>query len=142
MIRRASVEDALKIYNLELMCFNNHYSLATIQGDLKSDKVMMFVCEKDNEIIGYISVYYFMDEANLQKIAVLDSERRKGYATQLIEHAIEELKRFNIEKFYLEVNEHNLIAVKVYEKLGFEKVSTRKNYYGNESAIIFEKKLV
>lgn len=142
MIRRATVNDALRIYNLEIRCFNNHYSLSTIQSDLENDKVIVFVCEQGDDLIGYISIYRFMSEANLQKVAVLDSERRKGIATKLIEYSIEVLRSENIESFYLEVNEHNLIAIKVYEKLGFEKISTRNNYYGNESAIIFEKKLI
>ena len=141
MIRKAELKDALNIYNLELSCFKNNYSLSTIQSDLESNKIMIFVYEVNEKIVGYVSVYYFLEEANLQKIAVLESERRKGIATKLIEFAENELKSKNIESFYLEVNEHNLIAISVYEKLGFEKISTRKNYYGNESAVIFQKKL-
>ena len=141
MIRRAVLSDAIDIYNLELACFTNNYSLSTIQSDLESDKVMIFVYEDKGKIVGYISIYYFLDEANLQKIAVLDSYRRKGIATQLIENVEKELLANNVETFYLEVNEHNLIAISVYEKLGFEKLSTRKNYYGNDSAVIFQKKI-
>ena len=103
---------------------------------------MMFVYLKNNKVVGYISIYNFMGEANLQKIAVLENERRNGIATQLIDYAILELKKRNAEKLYLEVNERNLIAISVYEKLGFKKVSTRNNYYGNDSAIIFEMKLI
>ena len=91
--------------------------------------------------MGYISLFHFLDEANLQKIAVIESERRKGIATELIEFSIEYLKSQNIKSFYLEVNENNLIAIKVYEKLGFNNISTRSNYYGNESAIIYQKYL-
>ena len=141
MIRKATIQDALEIYNLDVMCFNNHYSLSTIQADLENDKVVFFVYEKNNQIVGYISVYYFMDEANLQKIAVIQKERRQGLATELIQYSIEYLKAQNIGNYYLEVNEHNLIAIKVYEKLGFNIISTRKKYYGEDSAIIFEKKL-
>ena len=141
MIRFASESDALSIYNLEILNFSSPYSLDTIISDLKNNKVMTFVYEKLGRIVGYISIYYFLDEANLQKIVVTESERRKGVATELINYAIQFLKKNGISKFYLEVNEHNLIAIKVYEKLGFKKVSTRKNYYGEDSAIIFEKLL-
>ncbi len=140
MIRRADKNDALQIYNLEMLSFSNPYSLTTIQYDLSSDKVAVFVYIKNDVIVGYISIYYFMGEANLQKVVVAESERRQGIATCLIEYAIDFLKNQNIEKFYLEVNEHNVIAISVYEKLGFERISTRKNYYGSESAIIYEKK--
>ena len=141
MIRLATDKDALNIYNLEIINFNNPYSIDTIKKDLDNDKIKIFVYEKSNQILGYISVYYFLDEANLQKIVVSESERRKGIASELINYSIEYLKQNNIEKYYLEVNENNLIAIKVYEKLGFKKVSTRKNYYGSDSEIIFEMKL-
>ena len=111
-------------------------SIALYNALLKMGKNVDLYCE-DN----LPETYYFLDEANLQKIAVLDSYRRKGIATQLIENVEKELLANNIEIFYLEVNEHNLIAISVYEKLGFDKLSTRKNYYGNDSAIIFQKKI-
>lgn len=142
MIRKAVVADAIDIYNLEISTFNNHYSLSTIQDDLQNDKVVVFLYEKNDKVVGYISIYYFLDEANLQKVAVLENERRNGVATELIEYSIEYLKEHKVKSFYLEVNEHNLIAIKVYEKLGFKRISTRKNYYGSDSAIIFEKTLI
>lgn len=140
MIRRADGNDALELYNLEMLSFANPYSLNTIQNDLMSDKVAVFVYVKNDSIVGYISIYYFMGEANLQKVVVAESYRRQGIATQLIQYAIDFLKNQNIDKFYLEVNEHNVVAIGVYEKLGFERISTRKNYYGSESAIIYEKR--
>lgn len=139
MIRKAVLSDALDIYNLESECFSNKYSLSTINQDLGNDKVTMFLKYKNNRLIGYISLYHFLDEANLQRIAVIQSERRQGVASELIEFATQYLKSLGIKSFYLEVNENNLIAIKVYEKLGFNNISTRKNYYGNENAIIFQK---
>ena len=141
MIRRATLSDAIDIYNVELACFTNNYSLSTIQSDLENDKVMIYVYEDNGDIVGYISIYYFLEEANLQKIAVIDGYRRKGIATQLIAEVERELLNKNIDTFYLEVNERNLIAINVYEKLGFEKLSTRKNYYGSDAAIIFQKNI-
>jgi len=139
MIRKATSSDAIDIYNLELTCFKNAYSLESINQDLNNDKVTIFLKFKNEKLIGYISLFHFLDEANLQKIAVIESERRKGVASELIEFSIEYLKNMKIESFYLEVNENNLIAIKVYEKLGFKNISTRINYYGNENAIIYQK---
>ena len=46
----------------------------------------------------------------------------------------------NKNKFMLEVNEKNVKALKLYEKIGFERISVRKNYYGkNENAMIMMK---
>ena len=141
MIRKAVISDALDIYNLETECFTNKYSLTTINQDLGNDKVTIFLKYKNGKLIGYISLYHFLDEANLQRVAIIESERRQGVASELIKYAIEFLKSIGIKSFYLEVNENNLIAIKVYEKLGFINISTRKNYYGSDSAMIFQKLL-
>jgi len=141
MIKRATTKDVLDIYNIELSCFNNSYSMQTIQDDINNDKVAIFLYLKNDKPVGFISVYYFLDEANLQKIAVIESERRNGIATKLINYASTFLKENKINSFYLEVNEHNLIAINVYEKLGFKKISTRQNYYGNDSALVFQKNI-
>ena len=45
-------------------------------------------------------------------------------------------------KIFLEVNQKNLNAIKLYKKNNFEEISVRKNYYGlNEDALIMVKSL-
>ena len=45
-------------------------------------------------------------------------------------------------KIFLEVNQKNLNAIKLYKKNDFEEISVRKNYYGlNEDALIMVKSL-
>ena len=39
----------------------------------------------------------------------------------------------------LEVNENNIEAIRLYNKLGFKEISLRNRYYGDETAIIMEK---
>ena len=48
-----------------------------------------------------------------------------------------ENERYN--KIMLEVNENNLQALKLYNKLGFKEISLRDRYYGDDNAIIMEK---
>ncbi len=138
MIRPAGVADLAALMEIENACFDRPYSAESVLGDLKGDKVKTFVFQDGDNILGFISVYVFLDEANLQQIAVLESHRKKGYAKALILNAIDYLKQNKIKKFYLEVNETNKIAISLYEKLGFEKVITRKNYYGSNSAMVYE----
>ena len=40
---------------------------------------------------------------------------------------------------YLEVSVENQAAIELYEKFGFEKIHTRKNYYGTEDAYVMER---
>lgn len=138
MIRRANLKDIDCLMEIENSCFSKPYSYETFLSDLQNDKIAIFVNEQSGNIIGFISVYCFMGEANLQQIAVLEKHRGKKVAQNLILHSIDYLKEIKAEKYYLEVNEQNQIAIRIYEKLGFKKVVTRKNYYGNKSAIVYE----
>lgn len=63
---------------------------------------------------------------------------KKGFSTQLLsEWLCFALQHGRI--VYLEVHEGNWAALGLYRKLGFEKLSTRKNYYSDgASAISFQ----
>lgn len=138
MIRIANECDLNGIVEIEQDCFARPYSSESILQDLRGDKVKTFVYVENETIVGFISVYVFFDEANLQQIAVTSKYRNKGIASVLLQYAINYLKQQPVVKFYLEVNENNLIAIKTYEKFGFKKVVTRKNYYGNQDALVYE----
>ena len=138
MIRMATELDLQELMQIENECFSRPYSSESFLQDLRGDKVKVFVKILNEKIVGFISLYIFLDEANLQQIAVLEDFRRKGIASELIEYSIEYLKLNKVKKFYLEVNETNFVAIKTYEKFGFKQVVTRKNYYGNQSAVVYE----
>lgn len=138
MIRRAELKDIESLMEIENACFSKPYSYETFLSDLGNDKVTIFVNEQSGKVIGFVSIYCFMGEANLQQVAVFEKYRGNKVAQNLILYGIGYLKGINAEKFYLEVNEQNQIAIRIYEKLGFKKVVTRKNYYGDKSAIVYE----
>lgn len=81
-----------------------------------------------------------LDEATLFNIAVHPEHQRKGYGRALMEHLIAELEQRGILTLWLEVRASNQQAIALYQVLGFNEVSIRRNYYptaqGREDAII------
>ena len=65
----------------------------------------------------------------MQINSVASSEKRKGYATELLKHILSEKKNEGIETVSLEVRVSNNAAKALYEKLGFTAVGTRKKLY-------------
>ena len=65
----------------------------------------------------------------------------QGIAEKLINSLVEELKKRGIHALLLEVRASNAPAIALYEKLGFQQVGLRKNYYRNpkEDARILRK---
>jgi ribosomal-protein-alanine N-acetyltransferase len=89
--------------------------------------------DDDNPIAFLISSYLF-EEAELLSIAVSKKFRGQGISKLLIKDLIRYGKFNGIERIFLEVSEKNNIAKSLYSKLGFKKISTRKNYYSDGSS--------
>ena len=94
----------------------------------------------NEKIVGYVSFDIILDELCINNIAVDAAYRRQGIAIGLLEHVFLIAANNSISRILLEVNEHNLPAVKLYEKLGFKYLYSRKDYYGkNKNAAVYVK---
>lgn len=64
------------------------------------------------------------------------------FGSLLLDNLISYSKSLNLNTVTLEVNEHNLPAIKLYDKFGFSKIGVRKKYYGGkEDGILMSKKI-
>lgn len=94
--------------------------------DLINNKEI-YVIRQDNNIIGYITFCIKQKDIHgmqhrkilhIDSIAVDKDYRGKGSGTQLIKHVIDLGKKQNCTDLSLSVNEENVDAIKLYEKLG------------------------
>jgi ribosomal-protein-alanine N-acetyltransferase len=85
-----------------------------------------------DQIVGYAAVLVVAPgvEADVLTVAVLPEYARQGIAT----HFMNELEKWSKDKqalaMMLEVGVDNSGAIALYEKLGYQTIATRKNYYG------------
>lgn len=89
-------------------------------------------------IAGYI-IYSDIDGVDLERIAVRENMRNKGFAAKLMNALINTLDENG--RIILEVRAGNTPAIKLYERFDFKMISCRKGYYTNpvEDAWIMEK---
>ena len=91
-------------------------------------------------ITGAIFLSFAADEADVVDIRVLPSHREQRIGTQLLKIAIESLAAEGVHHFHLEVRASNSAARRLYDRLGFMVVGTRRHYYrsqeGSEDAIL------
>lgn len=95
----------------------------------------------DNKTIGYLDYSLIYDRIEIDNIYVLEEYRNKKIATLLMQYLDNIAKKENAINITLEVRESNFVAIHLYEKIGFTKVAIRKYYYGDEDAILMEKKV-
>lgn len=100
---------------------------------------------------GIITAYAIMSleasvEAHILNLCVAPSRQNKGIGQALLSKMLDKARRKKIETVFLEVRPSNHAAISLYNKMGFNQVGNRKNYYpahrGREDAIIFALELI
>jgi len=139
IIRKMETDDLDQIMEIENECFAVPWSKESFIYEIDYNKVSeYYIAILGTEIVGYIGIWYILDEGNITNVAVRKSYRNRGIADEIIREVLKEAKSKKIEKIFLEVRESNNAAIKLYEKHGFIKIDVRKGYYkdNNEDAII------
>ncbi len=83
----------------------------------------------DNDFHCYGVIRVVFEQAELINIAVNPLCRRSGIASRLLQHLHNRCLNLGAMQILLEVRSSNVAAQKLYEKFGYEIISTRKNYY-------------
>ena len=98
-----------------------------------------WVLEENNSVLGYCIMTIRVGEAHVLNVSVHPSEQGQGLGRRMMENMIEIAKN-EADKMFLEVRPSNPGALALYEKLGFNRIGTRKGYYpadnGREDAIM------
>ena len=97
---------------------------------LFSEKDVFFI-SLNRPLDGYLIARKTLDEYEVLTLATDINKRRTGIGTLLLTKLINLAKKDKVLRILLEVSEKNIAAVSMYEKLGFKKISKRKNYYNN-----------
>jgi ribosomal protein S18 acetylase RimI-like enzyme len=85
---------------------------------------------------------WFFDEMHINKIAVEESERRKGIADALMDRCLHFARDNGITTISLEVRQSNRGAQAFYEHLDFAPVYVRPRYYPDgEAAVVMVRQL-
>ncbi len=141
-ILKMSSEDIDEILKIEK---SHNVSILTknlLVNDLLGSNNYYLIAKYNNKIIGYVGISYIYDTADIISIVVDKSYTNHGVATLLLNEIFSFCKENNVKKIMLEVRKSNIIAQNLYLKLGFKKISERKNYYeGKEDAYIYEKEI-
>lgn len=127
------------IWQIEQAAHSHPWSETMIR-DLDSRGACHHVLEVDGQVVGYFFAQNIVGEVTLLNIAVDPSQQGKGYGKALTEHFLDMCEQADAESAWLEVRESNVNAFNLYEKVGFNEVDRRRNYYptkqGQEDAII------
>lgn len=94
------------------------------------DRLVLAHTAADGEVVGVANFGCVEDMADLHRVVVQRDVRGRGVATQLIRAGIEWAEALGASRMLLEVRTDNDPAVELYSRLGFDRISLRRDYYG------------
>ncbi len=126
---------------LEKLCFSDPWTREGLEAELSSDTAFFAVAEQEGCAVGCAGMHCVCGECYIDKVVVHPDYRRQGLARGLVQYLIEQAIKQSGEFITLEVRESNAPAIALYQKLGFEPVGTRKNFYSapRENALLMTK---
>ena len=134
--RAANQLDLPVLVSMERVLFaDSPWSMGQFKEEFKgvpNSRYFLVATNDADQIVGYAAVLVVAPgvEADVLTVAVLPEYARQGIAT----HFMNELEKWSKGKqalaMMLEVGVDNSGAIALYEKLGYQTISTRKNYYG------------
>ena len=99
------------------------------------------VLEEGARILAYGILRILGVEAELESIAVRETERGKGYGKRMLSTFLNMAEEAGVGKVFLEVREGNTAGRALYEGMGFHAFGKRTAYYRDpvEDAILMER---
>ena len=137
-----TADHVVSVAELEKICFGTEaWSEKSVASELTNALSLWLVAMEEDKVAGYVGSQTVMDETDMMNVAVHPDHRRKGIAEALVLSLAEALKEKGSHCLTLEVRASNAPAIGLYEKLGFQQIGLRKNYYHNpkEDALILRK---
>lgn len=138
-ISTLSTADLTKAWHIEKRAHAFPWSEQTLASN-QGERYRNYQLSVDGEMAAFAITQVVLDEATLFNIAVDPAYQRRGLGRALLEHVIDEVEKLGVVTLWLEVRASNVAAIALYESVGFNEATIRRNYYpttdGREDAII------
>lgn len=146
-----SIRDLPALSELEQRCFSDPWSESALSAALEHPNYIVLCARKDvpadtrtlhqKPLAGLMIASIAADECSIQDVAVAPVFRRQGLGLLLFQSMEKQMTGRGSKFFFLEVRESNRPARRLYEKMGYHAIGTRRRYYQNpeENAVIMFK---
>jgi len=149
IIEPATLDNLDDIERIEQRAYPFPWSWAVLRNAVRSDEAFSYfyvgrlpkASDAPGMIIGYHHFWLVADEVHILNLAIDPAYQRQGYASQLLQFAIDFGQEQGACNAFLEVRASNTAAQQLYAHFGFERIDTRTAYYADnkEDAYVLKK---
>ena len=139
-------DDLPAVLEIERRAFAQPWSRGFFEKELSTPFAQLTVAVDHSSnravLVGYSCRWRVTDEVHLLNVAVHQACRGSGVGRTLVEAVIAEGRATRARTMFLEVRAGNIMARRLYRRLGFRDLGVRRGYYGpGQDAIVMELKL-
>jgi ribosomal-protein-alanine N-acetyltransferase len=143
----AGTRDAEQFAALHAAAFGRGWSAEEFERLLIEHNVVADRAMSGARLVGFVISRLAADQAEVLSIAVAASYRGQGLARKLLDVHLRRLALYGVSSVFLEVDERNIPARRLYSGLRFHEVGRRESYYveaGKEAgtALVLRRDLV
>jgi ribosomal-protein-alanine N-acetyltransferase len=137
-IRRLDLVDLSAIEAIEQRAYPTPWSRSMFASELAKPTSICLGAFEGDDLVGYVINSRYVDAWHVMNVAVEPEHRGRGIATALLERLFDVTRDDERRGYTLEVRVSNDHAIRLYEKLGFERRGIRRGYYtdNREDALI------
>jgi [ribosomal protein S18]-alanine N-acetyltransferase len=141
----ATPRDAAALATIHMASFNRGWSEHEFEQLLTDRSVVADRAVSGRSNVGFILSRRAADEAEILSVAVARSWRGRGLSRRLLDLHLRRLAGLGLRAVFLEVDEDNTPARRLYARAGFYEVGRRPGYYaqsGGKGALVLRRDLV
>lgn len=129
VVEPATLRDAPKLAELHAASFHRGWDEQEFADLLSERNTLMHRLRVGRRIIGFVASRIGADEAEILSIAVAASYRGRGLSREMLLTHLGHLAGRGVATVFLEVEENNQPARRLYDRTGFQVVGRRERYY-------------
>jgi [ribosomal protein S18]-alanine N-acetyltransferase len=129
VIEPATIRDAPRLAQLHGTSFHRGWGESEFERMLAERNTLVQRLRLGRKIIGFAVSRMGADEAEILSIAIDAGHRGKGYSRNLLLTHLGHLAGYGVRSIFLEVEENNHPARRLYQWAGFTVVGRRERYY-------------
>jgi len=142
VISEAAERDAAAVAAVHAASFRRGWSEDEFRRLIADRSVVAHRATAGRTLIGFILSRVTAGEAEILSVAIVPAWRGRSIARPLLDLHLRRLAGLGARTVFLEVDEHNAPACRLYRRAGFYEVGRRKGYYdGTATALTLRRDL-
>jgi ribosomal-protein-alanine N-acetyltransferase len=129
VVEAASLRDARRLAQLHGESFHRGWGEGEFETMLTERNTLVHRLKVGRQLVGFAVSRMAADEAEILSIAVAGTHRGRGLSRNLLLTHLGHLAGHGIRTIFLEVEENNQPARRLYERAGFGVAGRRERYY-------------